>query len=161
MNLWTSSSTTKIAATTITTDDNASMMEAFMSSSSDLGSFWPATYAPNPADQSKSSASAAQIFNYETLQKRLSTLIEGAHESWTYAIFWQSSVVDYGGPFLLGWGDGPYGIFHLCDPCGIAVIRKCYLRGFHLHEEPDDFIYENSFHVHRNPDSEFDVIDLL
>ncbi|CAA2974162.1 transcription factor MYC2-like [Olea europaea subsp. europaea] len=108
MNLWTSSSTTKTAATTITADDNASMMEAFMSSSSDLGSFWPATYDPNPADQSKSLASAAQIFNQETLQKRLSALIEGAHESWTYAIFWQSSVVDYGGPSLLGWGDGYY-----------------------------------------------------
>ncbi|CAI9784452.1 unnamed protein product [Fraxinus pennsylvanica] len=109
MNLWTSSSTTKTAATTITTtDDNASMMEAFMSSSSDMGSFWPATYAPNPADQSKSSTSAAQIFNQETLQQRLSALIEGAHESWTYAIFWQSSMVDYGGPSLLGWGDGYY-----------------------------------------------------
>ncbi|KAL2472499.1 Transcription factor MYC2 [Abeliophyllum distichum] len=127
MNLWTSSSTTKTAATTITTtDDNTSMMEAFMSSSSDLGSFWPAScigqtpYAPNPAvqgDPSKSSSSAAamaaaattaQVFNQETLQHRLLALIEGAQESWTYAIFWQSSVVDYGGPSLLGWGDGYY-----------------------------------------------------
>ncbi|CAA2977809.1 transcription factor MYC4-like [Olea europaea var. sylvestris] len=115
MNLWSSSITTKTAATTITTtDDNASMMEAFMSSSSDLGSFWPAPYAPNPADPSKSSSSAAataataQFFNQETLQKRLLALMEGAQESWTYAIFWQSSVADYGGPSQLGWGDGYY-----------------------------------------------------
>ncbi|CAI9755347.1 unnamed protein product [Fraxinus pennsylvanica] len=115
MNLWTDSSITKTAATTITTtDDNASMMEAFMSSSSDLGSFWPAPYAPNPADPPKSSSyvlatdSTAQFFNQETLQQRLLALMEGAQESWTYAIFWQSSVAEYGGPSLLGWGDGYY-----------------------------------------------------
>ncbi|KAL2459307.1 AMSH-like ubiquitin thioesterase 3 [Forsythia ovata] len=56
--------------------------------------------------------------------------------------------------------DSPYGIFHLCDPRGVAVIRKCDLRGFHPHEEPDDFIYGPCSHVHMNPDLEFDVVDL-
>ncbi|OMO62440.1 Disease resistance protein [Corchorus capsularis] len=42
-----------------------------------------------------------------TLQLRLQTLIEGARESWTYAIFWQSSY-DYSGTTVLGWGDGYY-----------------------------------------------------
>lgn len=39
--------------------------------------------------------------------QRLQTLIEGAHENWTYAIFWQSSY-DYSGRTVLGWGDGYY-----------------------------------------------------
>ncbi|CAL5429512.1 unnamed protein product [Camellia sinensis] len=101
------------------TDDNASMMEAFMTS--DLTSFWP----PPPSSSASTSAVAAnhhpppppppqppspppQIFNQESLQQRLHALIEGARESWTYAIFWQSSVVDYSGGSMLGWGDGYY-----------------------------------------------------
>lgn len=48
------------------------------------------------------------MFNQETLQQRLQTLIEGGRESWTYAIFWQSSVLDYSGSLVLGWGDGYY-----------------------------------------------------
>ncbi|KAL2500433.1 transcription factor MYC4-like [Forsythia ovata] len=50
----------------------------------------------------------AQIFNQETLQHRLLALIEGAQESWTYTIFWQSSVINYRDPSLLGCGDGYY-----------------------------------------------------
>jgi transcription factor MYC2 len=46
------------------------------------------------------------LFNQETLQQRLQALIEGARESWTYAIFWQSSY--YSGATVLGWGDGYY-----------------------------------------------------
>ncbi|XP_075486623.1 transcription factor MYC2-like [Primulina tabacum] len=97
-------------------DGEASIMDAFMSSSSDLSCFWPSQqpcYAatPNPpppsTDHSKTTSSA-QIFNQETLQQRLLALIEGARESWTYAIFWQSSVIEYGGPSVLGWGDGYY-----------------------------------------------------
>ncbi|OWM88281.1 transcription factor MYC2-like [Punica granatum] len=106
------------------TDDNASMMEAFMTS--DLSSFWPPAppppppppAVPTPPFQSSSSATSSgpqpqpqpQPFNQETLQHRLQTLIEGAHESWTYAIFWQCSY-DYAGPApvpVLGWGDGYY-----------------------------------------------------
>ncbi|XP_058086947.1 transcription factor MYC2 [Magnolia sinica] len=101
------------------TDDNASMMEAFMAS--DLSSFpWApsssasTTAPPAPAaasDPSKSLAAAppstSSFLNQETLQQRLQTLIEGARESWTYAIFWQSSV-DVSGASLLGWGDGYY-----------------------------------------------------
>jgi len=47
------------------------------------------------------------FFNQESLQQRLQALIEDARESWTYAIFWQSSY-DYSGAALLGWGDGYY-----------------------------------------------------
>ncbi|XP_010540785.1 PREDICTED: transcription factor MYC2-like isoform X1 [Tarenaya hassleriana] len=86
MNLW-------------TTDDNASMMEAFMSSS-DFSALWPPAVQPqNPA--------ASAGFNQETLQQRLQALIEGAPKSWTYAIFWQLSY-DFSGAAVLGWGDGYY-----------------------------------------------------
>ncbi|XP_042055324.1 transcription factor MYC2-like [Salvia splendens] len=101
MNLWSSSS----AASTVA-DADASMVDTFMSSSSDLTSFWPSSYAPPPpadADLSKS-----HFLNQETLQQRLLALIEGARESWTYAIFWQSSAPDFASPSLLGWGDGYY-----------------------------------------------------
>lgn len=41
----------------------------------------------------------------ENLQQRLHSLIEYASETWTYAIFWQSSG---GGSPVLSWGDGYY-----------------------------------------------------
>uniref|UniRef100_A0A1J3IBK7 Transcription factor n=1 Tax=Noccaea caerulescens TaxID=107243 RepID=A0A1J3IBK7_NOCCA len=96
MNLW-------------TTDDNASMMEAFMSSS-DLSALWPpaataATSATAPAPAIEIPAPAG--FSQETLQQRLQALIEGTHEGWTYAIFWQPSY-DFSGAPVLGWGDGYY-----------------------------------------------------
>jgi transcription factor MYC2 len=47
------------------------------------------------------------VFNQESLQQRLQALIEGATESWTYAIFWQSSSNPDNSVFL-GWGDGYY-----------------------------------------------------
>ncbi|KAK2995913.1 hypothetical protein RJ640_029795 [Escallonia rubra] len=109
MNLW-------------TTDDNSSMMmEAFMTS--DHTTFWPSTPFPPPSSSSVSTsavnppdlktlnpsqAPAAEAFSQESLQQRLQALIEGARESWTYAIFWQSSAVDFASPSLLGWGDGYY-----------------------------------------------------
>ncbi|XP_028789244.1 transcription factor MYC2-like [Neltuma alba] len=97
-------------------DDNSSVMEAFMSS--DLSVLWPAppqpqssasttTPGPDPTKPLPQSQSSAALFNQETLQQRLLALIEGARESWTYAIFWQSSY-DYSGASLLGWGDGYY-----------------------------------------------------
>ncbi|MCD9644592.1 Transcription factor myc2 [Datura stramonium] len=123
MNLWNNS----------TSDDNASMMEAFMSS--DL-SFWatssttaaaanpnllptnsPSVFPPSSSTSAcASTVTAAAVdasksmpfFNQETLQQRLQTLIDGARETWTYAIFWQSSAVDFSGPSVLGWGDGYY-----------------------------------------------------
>ncbi|XP_040989602.1 transcription factor MYC2-like [Juglans microcarpa x Juglans regia] len=111
MNLWAS-------------DDNPSVIESFISS--DL-SFWatppppaqgqaqhqqlqPQSSASDTGDPSKAIAQSqpsVALFNQETLQQRLLALIEGAHESWTYAIFWQSSY-DYSGASLLGWGDGYY-----------------------------------------------------
>ncbi|KAL3834953.1 hypothetical protein ACJIZ3_009689 [Penstemon smallii] len=108
MNIW-SNTSTAVAATSMPAAAQAesSLLEPFMSSASDLGSFWPSScitqqqsHPPPPA--------AATLFSQETLQKRLFDLIDGAKESWTYAIFWQSSVVDCGGPSVLGWGDGYY-----------------------------------------------------
>ncbi|KAJ0970786.1 hypothetical protein J5N97_018745 [Dioscorea zingiberensis] len=89
----------------IWTDDNASMMEAF-TTPAELAGFWP------PATPGTSTSVAAtpqpMYFNQETLQQRFQALIEGARESWTYAIFWQSSVDLASGASLLGWGDGYY-----------------------------------------------------
>ncbi|KFK45000.1 hypothetical protein AALP_AA1G331100 [Arabis alpina] len=98
MNLW-------------TTDDNASMMEAFMSSS-DISSLWPPATTSTPATATSVSTAAMDIpapagFSQETLQQRLQALIEGTHEGWTYAIFWQPSY-DYSGASVLGWADGYY-----------------------------------------------------
>ncbi|RWR86802.1 transcription factor MYC2 [Cinnamomum micranthum f. kanehirae] len=99
-------------------DDNASVMEAFVTS--DLSSFtWPpssSSSAPPTAtflssttsEPSKvASSSSATYLSQESLQQRLQSLIEGARETWTYAIYWQSSV-DVSGASLLGWGDGYY-----------------------------------------------------
>ncbi|CAF1930496.1 hypothetical protein Bca4012_072966 [Brassica carinata] len=91
MNLW-------------TTDDNASMMEAFMSSSSDISALWPPVTTTATAS---TTAPAPAGFNEETLQQRLQALIEGTNEGWTYAIFWQPSY-DFSGASVLGWGDGYY-----------------------------------------------------
>lgn len=77
-------------------DSNASIMDTFINS--DLTSFWP----PPPS----TSQPLNSPFNQETLQHRLQALIEGAHQTWTYAIFWQSS--DSAAPAVLGWGDGYY-----------------------------------------------------
>lgn len=116
------------------TDDNASMMEAFMSSS-DLSVLWVppqphqtqhTTHSQLPQPQPSSASTSAPagdpiravsqppqqpvavaLFNQETLQQRLQVLIEGARENWTYAIFWQSSY-EYSGGSVLGWGDGYY-----------------------------------------------------
>nr|WKV22674.1 bHLH6 [Bupleurum chinense] len=91
MNLWSST----------TAEDHTS--DAFMAS--DLSSFWP----PQPAVLHHHHQPVATTFNQESLQHRLQSLIEGAKESWTYAIFWQSSVVDYSTTqSFLGWGDGYY-----------------------------------------------------
>ncbi|XP_031248750.1 transcription factor MYC2-like [Pistacia vera] len=89
------------------TDDNGSVMEAFMTS--DLTGLWPPSQssASTPDPSKTHLPSSSQPFNQETLQQRLQQLIEGARESWTYAIFWQSSC-DYSGASLLGWGDGYY-----------------------------------------------------
>ncbi|KAK9052955.1 hypothetical protein SSX86_029585 [Deinandra increscens subsp. villosa] len=109
MNHWT---------TTTTHDDHSSMMDAFISS--DMTSIWanpnpnhnpnPANTVPTTVPPTSSSASTSMVneFNQDTLQQRLQGLIDTARESWTYAIFWQSSVVDYSGPPVLGWGDGYY-----------------------------------------------------
>lgn len=105
-------------------DENASMMDAFMTT--DLSPFWvtppqPQQF-PHPSYSSLAAAPDASkavgqspptpppsvaAFNQETLQQRLQALIEGAQESWTYAIFWQSSY-DYSVATVLGWGDGYY-----------------------------------------------------
>ncbi|KAM0059792.1 putative transcription factor bHLH family [Helianthus debilis subsp. tardiflorus] len=88
-------------------DDNSSMMDAFISS--DMTSIWPTPTTTTTTTITTSSASTSIIhdpFNPDTLQQRLQTLIDTAREPWTYAIFWQSSVIDYSP--VLGWGDGYY-----------------------------------------------------
>ncbi|XP_020572186.1 transcription factor MYC2-like [Phalaenopsis equestris] len=91
------------------TDDNASMMEAFMASDVQIFPWTPApaseTHIPT---LSSAPGGVPEYFNQETLQHRLQMLIEGARESWTYAIFWQSSVDVGFGASILGWGDGYY-----------------------------------------------------
>lgn len=67
--------------------------------SSDLSSMWPPVPPPQPPQSTTG-------FSQDTLQQRLQALIEGATETWTYAIFWQPSY-DYSGTSL-GWGDGYY-----------------------------------------------------
>ncbi|KAG2550320.1 transcription factor MYC2-like [Panicum virgatum] len=94
------------------TDDNASMMEAFMASA-DLPAFpWAgassAAATPPPPPPQAPPAMMAPGFNQDTLQQRLQAMIEGSRETWTYAIFWQSSVDAATGASLLGWGDGYY-----------------------------------------------------
>ncbi|GMH26758.1 hypothetical protein Nepgr_028601 [Nepenthes gracilis] len=99
------------------------MMDPFMPSS-DLPSFgaWPPPPPPPPIQSSNMAAAqhpskqfrhqtnpptAAAVFNQDTLQQRLQALIDGAQQSWTYAIFWQFSA-DLTGQSSLGWGDGYY-----------------------------------------------------
>ncbi|CAD5164302.1 unnamed protein product [Musa acuminata subsp. malaccensis] len=108
-------------------DDNASVMEAFMASTDLQGFSWappptpppPSTAAssfdpvravrgPAPPAASPQTPTTPAYLSQETLQQRLQTLIEGARESWTYGIFWQSSVDAATGASYLGWGDGYY-----------------------------------------------------
>lgn len=42
-----------------------------------------------------------ELLNQETMQHHLQTLIEGAHENWTYAILWEP-LYDYSGSLILG-----------------------------------------------------------
>ncbi|XP_071706553.1 transcription factor MYC2-like [Rutidosis leptorrhynchoides] len=106
-------------------DDNA-MMDAFMTS--DTTSFWANSTTP-VSTQSSASTSAfgiqPQPINQDTLQQRLQALIDNARDSWTYAIFWQSSIVDYTTPFMLGWGDGYYkGDFKLNKPKSVTSLAE-------------------------------------
>ncbi|KAM2577015.1 hypothetical protein TB2_002730 [Malus domestica] len=110
------------------TDDDTSLMEAFMSLS-DMALFWAAsssqpttqpTHAPLQPQSSASTSDypkapvatqfqlSAMPFNQETLMQSLQALIEGARESWTYAIFWQSSYDYSSADAVLGWGEGFY-----------------------------------------------------
>ncbi|XP_052210114.1 transcription factor MYC2-like [Diospyros lotus] len=105
----------RLATMNLWADENASMMmEAFMAS--DLPSFWPPPSSSTTAAAAEPSKAIhhqslppqpVAVFNQESLQQQLQALIEGARESWTYAIFWQSSV-DHAGGSILGWGDGYY-----------------------------------------------------
>ncbi|KAJ0914076.1 putative transcription factor bHLH family [Helianthus annuus] len=92
-----------------TTDDNSSIMDPFITS--DITSIWANPTATNPPASSSASTSIIHEFNPDTLQPRLQGLIDTARESWTYAIFWQSSfnnTNEYPTPPVLGWGDGYY-----------------------------------------------------
>nr|UYL69204.1 MYC2 [Wurfbainia villosa] len=87
------------------TDDNASVMDAFITSADLQGFPWvpPSTPPPQPQPQPQQLS-----FNQDSLQHRLQALIDGARHSWTYGIFWQSSLDTASGASLLVWGDGYY-----------------------------------------------------
>ncbi|XP_010530031.1 PREDICTED: transcription factor MYC4 [Tarenaya hassleriana] len=99
-----------------TADDDASVMEAFVSS--DHSALWPpappAEQLSAGGDHPQQPAAAQSRLNEDTLQQRLQALIEGARETWTYAIYWQLSYDsiagggDGEGTAFLGWGDGYY-----------------------------------------------------
>ncbi|KAL3645566.1 Transcription factor myc2 [Castilleja foliolosa] len=110
MNPWSTTAATAAAAV-----GDATALDSFISPAPDPATFWPTSlisqqqtpYIPAAAPPPPPPAALTQ-FNQETIQQRLLALIEGARERWTYAIFWQSSVVDYRAPPVLGWGDGYY-----------------------------------------------------
>ncbi|XP_073302419.1 AMSH-like ubiquitin thioesterase 3 isoform X1 [Primulina huaijiensis] len=81
------------------------------------------------------------------------------HTHYSYQVMLQEAIAIVMAPTDTS---SPYGIFHLSDPGGVAVIRHCQQRGFHPHEEPDDGspIYEHCSHVYMNPNMKFDFIDL-
>ncbi|KAF5191677.1 transcription factor MYC2-like [Thalictrum thalictroides] len=68
---------------------------------------WPLSLPTSTKPTSLKTLNQSQPFNLDSVQQRLQAIIEGARESWTYAIFWQYSV-DISGASLLGWGDGYY-----------------------------------------------------
>ncbi|KAF4367911.1 hypothetical protein G4B88_003604 [Cannabis sativa] len=84
------------------TDDNASMMEAFITSS-DLSSLWaaatPTTTSNQPLQPLHSAASTSADPQQQQPPPPPQALIEGAREIWTYGIFIE-------GASVLGWGDG-------------------------------------------------------
>ncbi|CAD5174184.1 unnamed protein product [Musa acuminata subsp. malaccensis] len=75
------------------TDDKASVMEAFISSPAAAPEHHPPRWPPcvNSAASSTATSLAVAHFSPANLQQRLNSLIEGARESWTYAIYWRSS----------------------------------------------------------------------
>ncbi|KAL8216068.1 hypothetical protein R6Q57_022905 [Mikania cordata] len=93
--------------------DDSVMMDAFISS--DMSSYWGLPSMVPPASPSASTSGndvrktigGSQSFNQDSLQQRLQGLIDNTSESWTYAIFWQSSNTSPSAS-VLGWGDGYY-----------------------------------------------------
>lgn len=119
--------------TKLTTDDKKSMiMDAFMIPADPGPLFWPPSMTSHqhiPSSTSStitsasgggdggfdsstkslhSSSSSSSTFLNQDIHQRLQFLVEGAKDYWAYAIFWQSSVADYGGPSFLAWSDGYY-----------------------------------------------------
>ncbi|KAG0451622.1 hypothetical protein HPP92_026140 [Vanilla planifolia] len=93
--------------------ENPFVMEAFLAATDLQGLTWTAASVPQlptflPTVEESAASAAPGYFSQETLQQRLHVLIEGEGESWTYAIFWQSSLDAATGEMLLGWGDGYY-----------------------------------------------------
>lgn len=82
--------------------------EACMSSP-DLSSLWLSTpQSATPGPDTSRAPPPPPPQSQSPLQRRLQTLLEGARESWTYAIFWESSHDNFSGATLLRWGDGYY-----------------------------------------------------
>ncbi|GFP88034.1 amsh-like ubiquitin thioesterase 2 [Phtheirospermum japonicum] len=55
-----------------------------------------------------------------------------------------------------------YGIFRLCDPDGMSILRECKERGFHPHREPASGkpIYEDCSNIIFNPNLRLQICDL-
>ncbi|KAG4934012.1 Transcription factor MYC2 [Glycine soja] len=78
-------------------------------SSPDLSSLWLSTpQSATPGPDTSRAPPPPPPQSQSPLQRRLQTLLEGARESWTYAIFWESSHDNFSGATLLRWGDGYY-----------------------------------------------------
>uniref|UniRef100_A0A0D6R098 BHLH domain-containing protein n=1 Tax=Araucaria cunninghamii TaxID=56994 RepID=A0A0D6R098_ARACU len=91
-------------------DNNNGLVEAFMGHMDYSYSFpWSGidAHASLPSPVAAPLTAPLPSLNQDTLQQRLQALVEGAAESWTYAIFWQTSS-DAEGSMVLGWGDGYY-----------------------------------------------------
>ncbi|XP_010513049.1 PREDICTED: transcription factor MYC2-like [Camelina sativa] len=49
----------------------------------------------------------SEKWTVETVQKRLQAVLDGTHKGWTYAIYWQPLLDNFGDTVLV-WGDGVY-----------------------------------------------------
>ncbi|XP_074576787.1 transcription factor MYC2-like [Curcuma longa] len=103
--------------------ENAAVMDAFQSLSSPTSAThynWlhplsaeppviPSSSSPSSHSTVTTSTVLSPQITPDTLQQRLHSLIDGAREKWTYAIFWQPSpAAAVAGGVLLTWGDGYY-----------------------------------------------------
>ncbi|ERN01172.1 hypothetical protein AMTRI_Chr03g52930 [Amborella trichopoda] len=124
-------------------DDNNAMLEAFMAAADLPIPSTPSTwFDPSPSNATTTHTTTSSITtqganatspSQDSLQHRLQSLIETAHEPWTYAIFWQPSLPSQ----ALAWADGYYKGEPLklarppAPPSAEQINRKLVLRQLH------------------------------